>query len=261
MKRILATAAIVASLLSGCNAPYSAGAPSVFNKAPTSTPSEASPSPASETYTAAPEYTAAAAREPVEPARQSAPPAAKTEFEIFDEVMFETISANYAALGVPLDKPAFDRLVNHICSDMRQGGAGYFTTGDVTALSEPQRQSLARSTWLVMNTSCYPKDHRWSEADLKDTASFMADVMPELIRRHKAAGLSFSPPALEPTKQEYVDPGSTDYGSGSTSGTGNHVSGSYGSPGSGYPVQCNDGSFSSSGGKRGACSWHGGVSD
>lgn len=30
-------------------------------------------------------------------------------------------------------------------------------------------------------------------------------------------------------------------------------------PGNGYPVICNDGSISNSGGIQGACSWHGGV--
>lgn len=37
--------------------------------------------------------------------------------------------------------------------------------------------------------------------------------------------------------------------------------GNYAPPatGGGYTVQCNDGTFSNSGGKQGACSWHGGV--
>lgn len=39
------------------------------------------------------------------------------------------------------------------------------------------------------------------------------------------------------------------------------VGGNYAPPatGGGYTVQCNDGTFSNSGGKQGACSWHGGV--
>jgi len=31
--------------------------------------------------------------------------------------------------------------------------------------------------------------------------------------------------------------------------------------GTGYPVQCSDGTWSGSGGRQGACSWHGGVAD
>lgn len=248
MKRVLASAAVAAFLLSGCSNSFRAEGSSV--------PTQAHPSSAAA-------YAAAAVPEPVDPVRQSSPPAAKSKFEIVDEVMFETISAKYATFDVPLDKPTFDQLVNHICSDMRQGGAGYFTSGDVSALSESGKQSLARSTWLVMATSCYPKDFRWSETDLEDTADFLAALAPEIERRFEAAGLNSSSSSLEPSGLESVGSGSTGYppGSGAAGGgTGSDVSDSYGSAGSGYTVQCNDGSFSSSGGKRGACSWHGGVS-
>jgi len=249
MKRVLATAIVVTSLLSGCSAPYSAGAPSVFNKGPASAP----PSPA------AVAYTAPAAPEPVEPIRQSPPPAAKSSSEILGDLMFEAISDKYGALDVPLDRASYDRLTNDICSDMRQGGLGYFTTGDVSALSESAKQSLARSTWLVMADSCYPKSLRLSEADVNDIAEFLAGLAPEYGRRLEAAGLSTS--SSSSTGSDYAGSGSTTYGSGSVSnGTGSAGSGSYGSSGAGYTVPCNDGSYSSSGGKRGACSWHGGVS-
>jgi uncharacterized membrane protein YgcG len=52
-------------------------------------------------------------------------------------------------------------------------------------------------------------------------------------------------------------------GGGSSSSSRGGSSGSYGgySGGSGYTVRCNDGSYSQSGGRQGACSWHGGVDD
>lgn len=157
--------------------------------------------------------------------------------------MFETVRADYRTYGLALSRVDYDRLSDDVCKDMQTGGGGYFTIGDVSRLSKSGKESLARSMWLVFALSCYPDAYVHSDADMEAIADSMMEHYPEYQRRLQAAGLSLSESA----------PSATYAGSGSGySGTG--------SSGSGYSTMCKDGTMSQSGGKRGACSWHGGVS-
>lgn len=165
--------------------------------------------------------------------------------------MFETVSAKYRAAGVPLTRIDYDHLRGRVCNDMQQRGRGYFTIGDVSRLSESGKDTLARSMWLVFAGSCYPADYVHSDTDMDAMVDFLAQLAPEYQRRLTAAGLA-SPSSG----------GGTLY-SGSSSGPSSSGSGGYtssGSSGAGYSTMCSDGSVSKSGGKSGACSWHGGVS-
>lgn len=238
MRRVLILACAAAILLSGCSAPQSTIIPSTTASAP----------PQAERV---PAY--AAPSTPTPSAFGGTAPQAKSEtsLSILDDLMFENISAKYRAVAVPLDRSDFDRLRSSVCEDMRQRGSGYFTLGDVSHLSESDKEALARSMWLVMAQSCYPADYVHSDTDMYAMIDFLAELAPEYDRRLTAAGLASPRPG-----------GSTFYSGSnpesSSSGSGGYTSG--GSFGSGYSVMCNDGTVSKSGGKSGACSWHGGVS-
>lgn len=161
--------------------------------------------------------------------------------------MFEGLRSDYRAVGVALDRASYDRLSTQVCTEMKSSGPGYFTIGDVSRLSQSDQQSLARSAWLIFAMSCYPDVYSFSDADMDAMVDLMATQVPEYTRRLEAAGLA-SPSSGSGSAYTGSSPGA---GSGYSSG---------GSSGSGYSTMCNDGTLSQSGGKRGACSWHGGVS-
>ncbi|MFC8521358.1 MULTISPECIES: hypothetical protein [Micrococcaceae] len=171
--------------------------------------------------------------------------------------MFETVSGKYRAVGVPLDRRDYDRLSDHVCKDMRQRGSGYFTIGDVSRLSESGKDALARSMWLVFAQSCYPSDYVHSNADMDAMVNFLAQLAPEYQRRLTAAGLSSSVGAGSLYGGSSPAPSYPGGRSSSSSAVGATTGGS---SGGGYSTMCNDGTASKSGGKSGACSWHGGVS-
>jgi hypothetical protein len=162
--------------------------------------------------------------------------AEKTSFNVMDEMMFEKVSSEYKSAGLTLDKSSFDLLSKDVCTDMRNRGAGYFTRGDISSLGTLKQRTLARAAWLVFASSCYPDDYRLSDSDMDAIAEFEASLVSEYTQRLEAAGLSSPTPASSL--------GFTDTGSSS----------------GGYTTRCSDGSSSQSGGKKGACSWHGGVS-
>jgi hypothetical protein len=175
--------------------------------------------------------------------------------------MFDTVRAKYRALGVAFDKDTFDSLSDVVCKDMQKGGAGYFTVGDVSALSESGKDTLARSMWLVFAQSCYPDDYVHSDADMEAIVDSLVELFPEYKRRMEAAGLSLA--SSDYSSLYSGSDASLGYSGGGSSGS-NYSSGDgyagSSSSGGGYSTMCNDGTFSQSGGKRGACSWHGGVS-
>lgn len=243
MKRILTVAFAAALLLSGCSSPQSTGtyATAVAASQAAQEPADAAPAP----QTALPSHGVAT-------------PAAKvTSFSILDDLMFETIGAKYRAVGMPLDRNDYDRLSDRVCEDMQKRGSGYFTIGDVSRISESGKETLSRSMWLVLAASCYPGDYVHTTADMDAMVDFLAELAPEYHRRSTAAGLTTSAGGSAPYSGS--DPDSS-YPSSRSSGssTGRYTTG--GSPGSGYSTMCNDGTLSQAGGKRGACSWHGGVS-
>lgn len=192
-----------------------------------------------------------------------------TGFTILDDLMFENLQGKYRAAGVPLDRDSYDELSDGVCKDMQKRGEGYLTIGDVSAVPEATQQLLARSAWLIFAFSCYPENYVHSDADLDAIADSMVEDLPEYQRRMEAAGL-WSPGSESSTHYNGLDSGymgsrSSDYSGGyaGSSSSGSGYSGGYsgsGSSGSGYSTVCNDGWVSQSGGKRGACSHHGGVS-
>ncbi|MDQ0691591.1 hypothetical protein QF047_002551 [Arthrobacter sp. W4I7] len=192
---------------------------------------------------------------PPAPAKVAVKPAA-TATSILDDLMFDNLQSDYRAAGMSLDRSSYKLLRDDICKDMQTGGEGYFTIGDVSAVPDATQQHLARSAWLIFALSCFPDDYVHSDADIDAIADSMVEDLPEYQRRLAAAGLSLA------GDEETI----ASYGSGA-SGSGYSGSGLYGSGGgpsgsgsSGYTAMCNDGTVSQSGGKRGACSWHGGVS-
>ncbi len=243
MRQGLTVAFAAALLLSGCSAAPRTGA----------TYADAT---AASQATQVPTH-AAPASQTVIPSYDAATPAAKvTDFSILDDLMFETISAEYRAVGVPLDRSDYDRLSDSVCKDMQKRGSGYFTIGDLNRLSESGKEALSRSMWLVLAASCYPDDYLHSDADLDAMVDFLAGLAPEYQRRLTAAGLATS--AGGSSLYGGSNPDASYLSSRpSGSGTGGYTGGS---SGSGYSTMCNDGTTSHSGGKRGACSWHGGVS-
>lgn len=168
-----------------------------------------------------------------------------SSFEVLDGLMFDALATQYSDVGLSLDKPSFDRLSKAICNDMQQGGAGLYTDGDVAGLTESEKQNLAHTGWLIFAQSCYSSGRTLSDAELDSIAEFLFSNMAEYSARMEAAGLST---------------GISESGYKGSPGSGSSGSGSSGRTGSGFTVRCNDGSYSNSGGKQGACSHHGGVS-
>lgn len=241
MRRSWAVLLAAAFFLSGCSAPLSVG---------TTRTSEESPGVAV--------YTPPPTLRPATPAPVKRPPK-KTAFSILDDLMFEAVSAKYRAVGVPLIRGDYDRLSEDVCKDMRAGGAGYFTIGDVSRLSESGKETLARSMWLVFAPSCYPDDHVLSDADMDAIAEMLADQAPEYQRRLNAAGLS-TPSSDSSSLYGESNDGYSYPSRGPSSYSGGYSGSGSGSSGGGHSTMCNDGTVSQSGGKRGACSHHGGVS-
>lgn len=89
-----------------------------------------------------------------------------------------------------------------------------------------------------------------NEAKVRAWAAAVVTTCPSAITSYRWEGENLA--ALT-----WADSGFASQLNQSTGGDG----GNYAPPatGGGYTVQCNDGTFSNSGGKQGACSWHGGV--
>lgn len=187
-------------------------------------------------------------------------PAEETASNIRDGLMFDLIRRGYRNHGVSLTDDLYEVLNGEVCDDMRQGGRGYFTIGDVSHLSESEKDTLAQAVWLVDAIDCFPAGYAHSASDLHEISDFYTDLLPEFDRRLQAAGLRFPSSdfdslasALNYGSSFRASDYSNDYSYGSLPRNS--------SSNSGYATFCTDGTVSQSGGKREACSWHGGVSE
>lgn len=253
-------AALVLPLLAGCT-PAAETADRTFSPAPTATFATTAaeiPHQASEIQT-------------YEPVEERAATSEASKEDILADLVFEEMAKRYSSAGLTLTAADWDELSTTVCNDLRVGGPGWFTSGDTSMVSDPVLDSLAEAAWAAM-FGCIPQDHVLSDEQISVIGDFLAPLVPEYEAQVAAAGLEIADaPLSEPSLPAYsydyggsgVDTG-YDYGSDSGSSYNYRSDTSYDydyepGSGSGYTVRCNDGSYSGSGGKQGACSWHGGI--
>ena len=162
--------------------------------------------------------------------------------EILDQLFYEEIQPHYRAAGLTLDFSEWESLSEAICLDMRAGGDGYFTTGDMQGIPQTTQANLAEDAWTLMALAC---DASLSEYDLERVIELQLQIYPEYSRRLAAVGI-FPPAGGESSQGDEPHEWGYTYDVPSISQFGNRV-------------RCSDGSYSGAGGKQGACSWHGGI--
>lgn len=155
------------------------------------------------------------------------------------EVSAEVLSRQYATMRYQangLEAPsesAFKSIAIRICDDIRSGDEGrrYYLAHDIQG---PDSKAAAVAEALNYAYATTTACHLTSAFDLGNTVrSRLLTSIPGNFKA-PAPARSFTLPSSEP--RPYV-------------------------PSNGGSVRCNDGSYSSAGGKQGACSWHGGVNN
>lgn len=211
-----------------------------------------------------------------DPEPRNPPPAAVTNeqqlVDLMEQLVLERMQLHYSGVGLQLSEADWDDLSGTVCDDMRAAGSGYYTTGDISTLTDEEADRIAEAAWSALAFQCYPDSYQFTDSQMDAAVSFNASIAVEAVPRAEALGLDLGEPSV--TTGGTAGGGITGY-AGDSSGYGprNYSGGGYtnytpqytspypggGSTGGGYRVQCSDGSFSNSGGKQGACSHHGGV--
>lgn len=171
--------------------------------------------------------------------------------EIMDRLLYEQIEPKYRSAGLTLSFSDWKSLGDTICIDVRSGGDGFYTVGDVQNVPESTQADLAETAYILLALACDPSI---DEGYFESMSEVHVRIAPEYSRRLAAAGIHM-PAATEDqdsmreprNEAPYSHPQDYDYQPPSRSG-------------GGYRVTCRDGSFSNAGGRQGACSSHGGVS-
>lgn len=190
-------------------------------------------------------------------------PPLKTTSELIQEMVLYSSKED----GAVLTSSGWQDLSDYICNDLAAGGAGLFTPDDVTVgLSEEAKMDLA-TMYLdgAIEGNCttatkprapagvtYKTDFSLAlpaafRGDLTDNDIAYSRLLREYSEELVAYGHKYNVDVsglLAVLPDPFV-------GSSGSRATG-------GGPG-GYPVACSDGWVSSSGGKQGACSHHGGI--
>lgn len=195
--------------------------------------------------------------------------------EIVDELTYNYVKSAYAGFGQQLTPSQWEQLSNTVCDDMESGGPGLYTSGALSGLPDMQMDILAKASWNALATTCYPDSHPIPDVQATGARAFLIHLASFHNAQVAAEGLAVEPLDMPVVQQVFGGSGSgtsdgySSYGGSSSSGyagspgTGNsnRYTSPYsgGSSGGGYRVQCNDGTYSNSGGKQGACSWHGGT--
>jgi hypothetical protein len=170
-------------------------------------------------------------------ATSAAPSLAPTQTMGSSEVSAEVLSRKYATMRYQangLEAPSesdFKSIAVVICEDLRNGDDGrrYYLANDIPG---PDSKAAAVAEALNYAYATTNACHLTSAFDLGNT---VRSRLLNYIDENSSAAVparSFTLPPSEP--RPYI-------------------------PSNGGSVRCNDGSYSSAGGKQGACSWHGGV--
>ena len=171
--------------------------------------------------------------------------------KIMDRLLYEQIEPKYRSAGLTLSFSDWENLGDTICIDVRAGGDGFYTVGDVQNVPESTQADLAETAYILLALACDPSI---DESYFESMSEVQVRIAPEYSSRLAAAGIHMPAAAedqdsvREPRNEApYSRPQDYDYQPPSRSG-------------GGYRVACRDGSFSNAGGRQGACSSHGGVS-
>lgn len=213
----------------------------------------------SESVAVAHEATTAYTAKPVVPPPPPRPirPAGRSIAQIVEGIV-QTRSKN---LGADVGSAEWQTLSSTICSDLAVGGSGLFLSHAEAAMP-PEDQWKLTDLYLegAVEGSCTatkkppPPAGRYYSSDMGLSVSYSlrAELLTSDIR-------------YEQLLMDYIDDLSA-YGrqynvdvSGLMASLPGSSGASRGSGGSGYEVSCSDGWTSSSGGKQGACSHHGGM--
>lgn len=165
----------------------------------------------------------------------------------YETLIYEQVKLSYEDVGLTLSSQDWEGLQTYICDDLAAGGAGEWTLESATILPDASQRDL---TYEALAAATLEECPSLEPPKVQSTQSSMVIAMSYMYLYDQSKRRAQYNEALLDYQSRYGVNVSSLLQDASISLPGGS---------GGRSVRCEDGTFSQSGGKQGACSWHGGI--